>query len=668
MYSRNHTLSPLPSVLQSGLKAIVTLSCLSLVTSFTLLIYLSGRLAIWYSRTNSKKTRAGQPDDIPGLRYELGGQSRGAGSHDNRRHAPNQFLVLLLNVLLADTLQACAFFLNVVWLAENRITDDSPACWAQGWFLSTGDLASVTFIAAIAVHTYLTLVRGYKMSCKAFYATICLLWFFVIFMSVLGVMITRNGADVGGFYVRDIAWCWINSEYEAMRLYLHYLWMLLFILIGSTSYILVFLHVRQADKKSSSAKSSSLSTSDSSNGSVLCPTTLPPVMSPQEPSTEVHKRILFLLYPVVFLLCTAPLALGRILSTGGVKLSPQYLCFAGAMITSNGWIDVLIFSTTRSGILFDAPVDEQNLGLDTFNLTALGHQYGHRVWIQGGRPKDLPRVQPKPSVFRRPSRRPRLASEGIHDRSESQTSLHEHEVKGIQMETVTTVFVEDMESSTDAPSHSPRTLVSMHSEERFGEREASPLPFRQIRAFYDDKTITVYQAYNSVIAKAAVDARKLNASPSFKLSRMTWIKPSWAWMLYRSGYSYKDPGQERILAIKMTHEGFINLLRKGVLSHGRASGGGDQVRIQWDPERSVRLERLQHRSIQIGIPAGTCESWVEEGIVGIEDVTARARELKRVLDERPDVGDRELADAGLMPVEREFAVPEEVAEILEMSD
>ncbi len=72
-----------------------------------------------------------------------------------------------------------------------------------------------------------------------------------------------------------------------------------------------------------------------------------------------------------------------------------------------------------------------------------------------------------------------------------------------------------------------------------------------IRADYDEETITVYQAYNRTIASAAVAEQKLNASPGFRTTRMTWIKPSWAWMLYRAGYSYKDPGQERILALKM---------------------------------------------------------------------------------------------------------------------
>ncbi|KAK1691022.1 hypothetical protein BDP55DRAFT_690759 [Colletotrichum godetiae] len=192
-------------------------------------------------------------------------------------------------------------------------------------------------------------------------------------------------------------------------------------------------------------------------------------------------------------------------------------------------------------------------------------------------------------------------------------------------------------------------------------------PYRQIRAHFDDETITVYQAYNSAIAKAAVKAQKLDASPNFKLTRMTWVKPSWSWMLYRAGYSYKDRGQERILALKMTHTGFVDLLRQSVLTHGGDLDKDDgRVRVQWDPERDVRLEKLPYRSIQIGIPAGICEAWVAGGIVGIEDVTARARELKKVLEERSGVGDKELVDLGLVPTEMEFPIPEDIGDVLGM--
>jgi hypothetical protein len=205
-------------------------------------------------------------------------------------------------------------------------------------------------------------------------------------------------------------------------------------------------------------------------------------------------------------------------------------------------------------------------------------------------------------------------------------------------------------------------------------------PFRQIRAHYTSTTIVVYQAYNSEIAKAAVEHQKLNASSKFSTTRMTWIKPSWAWMLYRSGYSYKDPGQECILALTMTRSAFISLLHKAIVSthDGNAPGSGTKankespnepahVRVQWDPERTVRLGKLAYRSIQIGIPGALVDEMVE-GIIGIEDVTLRARRLKAVLAEQDSVDMEQLMVQGLVPKEDVFEVNEELRGILRMDE
>ncbi len=71
------------------------------------------------------------------------------------------------------------------------------------------------------------------------------------------------------------------------------------------------------------------------------------------------------------------------------------------------------------------------------------------------------------------------------------------------------------------------------------------VPARQIRACYTADIITVYQAYSPQIAAAAVVAGRFVAP--FKRDRMTWIKPSFLWMMYRCGWATK-PGQEHVLA------------------------------------------------------------------------------------------------------------------------
>ena len=101
------------------------------------------------------------------------------------------------------------------------------------------------------------------------------------------------------------------------------------------------------------------------------------------------------------------------------------------------------------------------------------------------------------------------------------------------------------------------------------------IPQKQIRAHYDVHTIRVYQAYPDVIADSAL-AHGTFVSPPFKLERMTWIKPSFLWMMYRSGWGLKDAGQNRILAIDISHEGFAWALANSCPSHPEPGQGKEE--------------------------------------------------------------------------------------------
>ncbi|MFC5835186.1 DUF4291 domain-containing protein [Nonomuraea insulae] len=186
------------------------------------------------------------------------------------------------------------------------------------------------------------------------------------------------------------------------------------------------------------------------------------------------------------------------------------------------------------------------------------------------------------------------------------------------------------------------------------------VPYRQIRAAYTERSITVYQAYDAAIAAPAVAAQRFVAP--FKRERMTWIKPSFLWMMYRCGYATK-PGQERVLAIELSREGFAWALAHSCLSHDDRSPGWAErvrrspVRIQWDPERGVRHEALAYRSIQIGLSGEAVRRYVEEWTVGIRDITDRVREVRAAVRSGADVG-------ALLPAERPYPVAGEVAETI----
>jgi hypothetical protein len=163
----------------------------------------------------------------------------------------------------------------------------------------------------------------------------------------------------------------------------------------------------------------------------------------------------------------------------------------------------------------------------------------------------------------------------------------------------------------------------------------------QIFAKYTDTTITVYQAYSDEIADTAIKANKF-ITPPFSLTRMTWIKPSFFWMLYRAGWGYKDKNQKRILAIEMTIEGFIEILKNSALANynqtinlthdeWKESLKNNPIRIQWDPERDYQLnKRANKRTIQIGLKEPFVSTFINSWIVNITEVTELAHTVKRL--------------------------------------
>ncbi|WP_370120061.1 DUF4291 domain-containing protein [Streptacidiphilus sp. MAP12-33] len=186
-------------------------------------------------------------------------------------------------------------------------------------------------------------------------------------------------------------------------------------------------------------------------------------------------------------------------------------------------------------------------------------------------------------------------------------------------------------------------------------------PMRQIRAAHDDDTLTVYQAYSPAIADPALAAGTFVAP--FKRERMTWIKPSFRWMMYRSGWGGK-PGQERVLAVRIRRGGFEWALAHACLSHydrdlhagaaaWKAQLRESPVRIQWDPERSTNQQELPHRAIQIGLTGEAVHRYVDEWIVGITDATALAHEAHALVR----AGDPAGADT-LVPAEPPYPLPD----------
>src|SRR5271154_1939433 len=90
-----------------------------------------------------------------------------------------------------------------------------------------------------------------------------------------------------------------------------------------------------------------------------------------------------------------------------------------------------------------------------------------------------------------------------------------------------------------------------------------PTTGRQILAQFNDESVVVYQAYRPAIGRFAADHQRFGGEFSF--NRMSWIKPNFLWMMYRSGWGAKE-GQEVTLALRLRRTGFDEILEGAVHS------------------------------------------------------------------------------------------------------
>lgn len=163
----------------------------------------------------------------------------------------------------------------------------------------------------------------------------------------------------------------MNNKYSQLRLLTHYLFIFIAIAITSGLYLAIFINLR---RQSHGAAARSSLTSDAATAAA--------------DQLQLSHNPAFLIYPVIYVICTLPLALGRIASMAGADVPLGYMAFAGAMIASNGSFDCLLFGTTRNVIVFASKheVDRVDTGITTFNFmqTPRTRRYGNMVWVQGG--------------------------------------------------------------------------------------------------------------------------------------------------------------------------------------------------------------------------------------------------------------------------------------------
>ena len=183
------------------------------------------------------------------------------------------------------------------------------------------------------------------------------------------------------------------------------------------------------------------------------------------------------------------------------------------------------------------------------------------------------------------------------------------------------------------------TKVKLELENYESQQERWPRAGRHILAQFDSDTIVVYQSYAPEIGRFAADIGFFGGA--FSYSRMSWVKPNFLWMMYRSGWGTK-PNQEVTLAVTLRREAFDAILAAAVPSSfvrdryetqdaWKADVARSDVRLQWDPDHGPRGNPLERRAIQLGLRGETLRQYGKEWIVRLDDISEFVSEQRERL-------------------------------------
>ena len=247
------------------------------------------------------------------------------------------------------------------------------------------------------------IVFNFRLGRRSFGVAIAGLWVFNYILAIIGM-----GMHPNDLYERAGAWCWINTKYTNERLWLHYFWVIIAEFGTVIIYALVWLILQRRVKESFYTNSKTALRAKSAAKVIIA-------------------------YPIVYVVCTLPLVKARLTSMAGQPVSFLELTVAGAMITSNGWLDVLLYTITRRSLLFGSDASDGGV-LDTFTHFRPDHAYGTTTVIEANN-----------KLTGAPSRR-KLSQQGLHSRSQSTEELFtQSQTPGVKAETTVVVRTDTLE-------------------------------------------------------------------------------------------------------------------------------------------------------------------------------------------------------------------------------
>lgn len=241
--------------------------------------------------------------------------------------------------------------------------------------------------------------------------------------------------------------CWIGSNHEAERLYLHYIWIFLAQVGSVCIYTTVFLVLRNrlaevvVKQNSAGPSSSNYEGQDLHKAGGLTTTTIV-TTAVTDPFLASRQRIAkaaryMVVYPFAYVTLTLPLAAGRVAAMAGKNVPLVYLAVAGTMMASCGVIDVILYISTRKALVRSSVGARSNrtIGDGVAELQTRRRETRDAIRMQGlqssgedtdGRRSQLPRgtiVVSKSVTRSEDSSRTRPEAASAISRSESLRSL-----------------------------------------------------------------------------------------------------------------------------------------------------------------------------------------------------------------------------------------------------
>lgn len=232
---------------------------------------------------------------------------------------------LLIALCLSDLFQS--FAVQLTWRWKNGLPSDESSgfCSFQGFFFTFGAVSSAISILNIAIYSFSLAVYDRQFERKHEIAAYIGNFGVSAFLALteFGVPIVNDESFFGDGGV----WCWIGNNYDIHRLLFQWLWIyiIFFVLIGI--YVAIGIRVYRIYRRTSS-------------------------MNTYGSHEETMKRIHGLFkkmagYPTVYFIVFFPLGVVRLVQWSHHVPDPNFTIFASAIFSLNGFMNVLVYGTTR---------------------------------------------------------------------------------------------------------------------------------------------------------------------------------------------------------------------------------------------------------------------------------------------------------------------------------